>query len=167
MIQSKLRRFEKVINGVSRWLNWMASAAMVVMLVVVFVDVAGAKIFNRPLLGADDVASLSGLLIAAFAIPFTQVLGSHIKIEFFMERLGKRAQAVIDSIMSLFGLALFAAMTWQMFDFSQTLQVTKSVSQSSHIPLYPFTYAVVIAFFMVCPLLLVQFFRAVTEVTKK
>lgn len=163
----KLERFDKVIGSISKWFNAIAICAMVVMLVVVVVDVAGAKIFRTPLPGAFDVPSLLGLLIIALAIPQTYRMNGHVKIEFFAERMKKRTQAVLRIIVSLVTLVLFGAITWQMFLYSRLIQSGKLVTVNVEIPVFPFTYIAGLAFLLMCPLVAVQLIRAVAEVRSK
>ena len=146
---SKLDSIEKVLQKVSKWLNWFAIVAMAVLLVLTVIDVLGAKVFHWPLPGAVEVASLVGLLIAVFALPMTQMLRGHIEIEIFVIMFSKRVQAVISCLMSLLALALFIVITWQVFDFSRAAHLSGRVTPTQGIPLYPFIYGAAICFFMV------------------
>lgn len=140
---------------------------MVLMLVLITVDVTGAKVFRLPLPGVFDAVSLLELLIVAFAIPFTHVLRGHVRIEFFVNRLGKRAQVIVITIAALVALVLFVAMAWQMFVFSRTIQVAGVIAPTMQIPISPITYTVAISFCLMCLLLLGQLLRTVKEVIKK
>lgn len=159
--------FEKAIKQVSAWLNWVAIAAMLLMFVIINVDVVGAKVFRFPLPGSLEQISLLGLLTSALAVPFTHVLGGHVKIEFFLEKLGRRSHKIIYGIGSILALALFATITWQMIIFSGTIRAAGVITPSIRIPVFPFTFGVSLAFFIMFLLILAQFLRALREAGKQ
>ena len=117
---------EKIINRVSAWLNWVAVVTMGLMLLIVVIDVVGAKFFHLPLRGSLELASLLGLLIAALAIPFTYILKGHISIEFFMQRLRKSIRNPIIIMVYSFPWHYLSLLTWQMFTYSETIQGGRS-----------------------------------------
>ncbi len=166
-MSEKIERLEKSSDLVSRWLNWLAIAGMVAMLALTLLDVIGAKLFRWPVPGSFEITELLGLVIIAFALPYTQVLRGHIEVEFFEERLPERVRRIVATFISLFGVVLFAVLTWQMFDFALTIQLAGRTTATMYIPFFPFTYAAALCFFMVCLLLVVQFLKSVSKVMKK
>lgn len=164
---SKLERFEKLVNLASGWLNWITLAGLVVMTLVTVVDVVGAKLFRAPLLWSYDVTCLLGLVVLVFALAFTQLKRGHIEIEIVTTRLPIRAQTVISAAVALIGMALFAVMTWQMFDFALTLQKAGRATPIGDIPLSPFAYGATFCFLAIFLVLLLQFFKAAAEVVRK
>src|SRR4030043_2205539 len=109
----KLDRFEKVINSLSTWLNWVAGVGLVAMLALIVADIIGAKLFKWPIPGGIEMVGFLGVVIATFAIAQTQVLHGHIEVEFVVTRLPKAAQKVISCFVHLLGMALFALLSWQ------------------------------------------------------
>ena len=163
----KLERSENIIRRISSWLNWIAVAAMLLMLLIITFDVFSAKLFRWPLHGSFDVIGLLAILITALAIPLIQTKRGHITIEFLVTQLGKRGKAIIYSIASIFTLILFIALTWQMFTFSMTIQAAGIITPSVRIPVYFFTYAAAVAFLVVIPLAVLQFMKSIKEAIKK
>jgi TRAP-type C4-dicarboxylate transport system permease small subunit len=165
---SKLWRFNKVIEIISIWLNWIAVAGMGLMLLIITIDVVGAKAFRWPLPGVFDMVCLLEFLIVALAIPFTHILRGHVAIEFFVGRLEKRAQAIITTIAAALALILFLAMTWQMFSYSLTIQLSGEITPSLRIPVFPITYIATVSFCVMCLLLFGQFLMKINkELPKK
>jgi len=105
-----------------------------------------------------------GVVVIAFAIAHTQVLHGHIEVEFLTERLPKTAQKVLACIIYLFGMVLFALLTWASFNYGHSLQVCGEVSMTQEIPFYPFIYAMALCFISVFLVLLVQLLRTVVKV---
>jgi TRAP-type C4-dicarboxylate transport system permease small subunit len=166
-MDDKLDPVEKSITRLSSWLNWIAVICMVLMLLLVVIDVLGSKIFHLPLRGSLEEVSLLGQLISALAIPFTYIIKGHISIEFFMHKVKKSIRDIIAFIVLILSLSLFVLLTWQMFIYSETIRVAGVITPSMRIPVSPFTFAVTLAFLVVCFLVVVQFVRKIKEVTKK
>jgi len=162
----RLERCEKRVNSVSNVFSLVSSVALVVMLLLGSVDFIGAKLFNLPVPGAVEMTGLLGLVIASFAIAFTQVLQGHTSIDFLVNRLPKRSKAVIASIVSLFGLVLFALIVWQMYSGGRTFQTTGRITSIVHIPLAPFAYAIAVCCLLTCLVLLVTLVRSIKGVVK-
>ena len=102
-----LDKFEKFNLRVSGWCEWLALAALLLMMVITCIDVVGAKVFRWRLLGAIDIVMLSQIVAISFAAGMTLILGRHIQVEFFFNLLPRRAQAVINSVVLLLGFGLF------------------------------------------------------------
>ncbi len=164
---SKVERFEKLVNLVSGWLNWVTVAGLVIMSLITVVDVAGAKLFRAPLTWSYDVTGLLGLVVLVFALAYTQMHRGHIEIEFLTIRLPIRAQKILLCFVALLEAALFAVMAWQMTDYAMTLQRTGRVTSMGQIPLAPFTYGAAFCFLAIFLVLLSQSLRAAAEVAKK
>jgi TRAP-type C4-dicarboxylate transport system permease small subunit len=166
-MSSKLERFINIVKRISTWLNWVAVAGMWLMLLIITIDVAGAKLFRWPLPGVFDLVCLLEFLIVALAIPFTQWIRGHVNIEFFVGRLGKRGQVIVTTIADLLAIILFIAMTWQMFVFSWICQVSGQITASLRIPIFTVTYMAVISFCVMFLLVLGQFLQKIKGETKK
>lgn len=164
---NKLKNLEKLVNSVSGWLNWVTLAGLVVMSLVTVIDVVSHKLFHSSILWAYDLTSLLGLVVLVFALAFTQVKRGHIEIDLVTNRVSERAQLIISSVINLLGVALFAAMTWQMGDFALNLQETGRGSSVQNIPLAPFGYATAFCFLVLCLTLVLQLIKSVIEAVKR
>jgi TRAP-type C4-dicarboxylate transport system permease small subunit len=161
-----LGKFEKFNRWVSGWFEWIGILGLLVMMLVTCLDVLGAKLFLWPVPGVMDIAGLSQAMIA-FAAAFTLIIGRHIQVDFLMDKLPRRAQAVIDSIIALLGLALFILIIWRMYALGQYYQTAGEGSGSIRIPLSPFAYAFALACIPVCLVLFQQFLNSVVGVLKR
>jgi len=166
-VMSKLERFEKFASLASRWLNWVTVVGFVAMTLATVIDVFAAKVIRIPVLWSYDITGLLGLVVLVFALAYTQFLRGHIEIEFVSARLPVRVQGIFDIIVALLGMALFAFMTWQMLDFAMTLQRTGRITSIAEIPLSPFAYGAAFCFLAVFMILLLQLFKAITEVSRR
>lgn len=155
----KLDSFEKLAGAVSLALNRVACVAIIAMVSLATIDFIGVKVFRWGFAGSFEMVGLFGLIIVIFALPYTQLLRGHAEIDFVVNRLPKRAQAVIDSVVFLFALVLFALVTWQMFDYGGTLQASGGVTMTQGLPLSPFAYATASCCLVMCVILAVALVR--------
>ncbi|MFQ5925388.1 MAG: TRAP transporter small permease [Dehalococcoidia bacterium] len=162
-----LEKFEKLNRRLSDWFEWIGLAGLLVMLLLTCIDVIGAKLFLRPVFGALDVVMLAQIVAISFAAASALLLGRHVQVEFFMVILPKRLQAVIDSIIHLFGLGLFILIIWRLCVLGYSFQTGGEGSATARIPLYPFAYGIALASIPICLVLLFQFLRAIVRVVKR
>ena len=162
-----LDKFEKFNRQLSGWFEGIGLAGMLLMMVITCIDVVGAKVFHWRLFGAIDTVMLSQTVAIAFAASMALILGRHIQVHFFIDRLPRRAQAVIDSIVLLLGLGLFSLIIWQLCVLGYTFQTSGEHSQSAYIPYYPFAYGIVLASIPICLVLLLEFLKSIKKVVQK
>lgn len=162
-----LDRFEKFNHRLSACFEWIGLAGMLVMMVITFVDVVGAKVFHWRLFGAIDIVMLSQIVAIAFAMSMALILGRHIQVEFFVARLPRRVQAVIDSVVLFLSLGLFSLIIWRLFVLGYTFQTSGEESQAARIPYYPFAYSIALASIPVLLVLLVRFLKSVGRIVKR
>ncbi|MBW1769477.1 MAG: TRAP transporter small permease [Deltaproteobacteria bacterium] len=162
-----LEKFEKLNRRLSSWFEWIGLAGLLVMMLITCIDVIGAKLFLRPVLGAIDIVQLAQLVAISFAVASALILGRHVQVEFFVILLPRRVQAVIDSIIHLLGLSLFILITWRLCVYGYSLQTGEEVSATALIPLSPFAYGIALASIPVCLVFLQRFLNAIVRVVKR
>jgi len=162
-----LKKFEKFNRLLSGWFEWIGLAGLLVVMFITCIDIIGAKVFLHPVFGTLDIVMLAQLVAISFAAAFALILGRHVRVEFFVIRLPRCARAVVDSIVSLFGLILFVLIIWRLCTYGYFLQTGNEVSATICIPLYPFAYGAAIASIPVCLIFLVEFLKSLTRIVKK
>jgi TRAP-type C4-dicarboxylate transport system permease small subunit len=160
-------KFENFNRRLSDWCEWLAVAAMLLMMVITCVDVVGAKVFLRPVFGAIDIVQLSQIVAISFAAGMTLILGRHIQVEFFFNLLPWRVQAVTDSFVHLLGLGLFIVIIWRLFALGHSFQTTGEYTATAYIPVYPFAYAIAVACIPVCLVLFLEFLKSLMKREQK
>jgi TRAP-type C4-dicarboxylate transport system permease small subunit len=162
-----LDKFENFNRRLSSWCQWLAAAAMLLMMVITCIDVVGAKAFLSPILGAIDIVQLCQLVTISFAAGMTLIIGRHIQVEFLYNLLPRRVQTVTDSFVHLLGLGLFILIVWRLFVLGHSFQTTGEYTATAYIPVYPFAYAIAVACIPVCLVLFVEFLKSLTKGEKK
>lgn len=158
---------EKTVALITRWLNWMAAAAIIAVMVIVCINVVGRGVFGSPLKGTVDIVSLLGALIIAGAIAYTQVLKGHIRITLLVERLPNRPRYIIASLIDLIGFALFALISWQTILFARDTYDIGELSEVLKIPLTPFAVVITVGCVALTLVLLVDLLTSLSKAVKK
>lgn len=161
-----LNSIDKFTHFSSRHLEWVGVIGILMMFLVNFVDVIGAKFFLWPLPGATEIISFSQIVAIAPAMAFALILGRHIRVEFIITRFPKRIQAAISSMTSFLALLLFVLIIWQSYLYGQSLQKAGEIGSTSHIPFYPFAYFIALCSIPVCLAFLVEILKFIAEALK-
>ena len=162
-----LEKFEKFNHRISDWFEWIGLVALLLMMVITCVDVVGAKVFHWRLFGAIDTVMLSQIVAIAFPASMALILGRHIQVHFLIDRLPRRARAVVDSIVLFLGLGLFSLIIWQLCMLGYTFQTSGEYSQSAYIPYFPFAYCIALASIPLSLVLLTKFLKSIRRVVQK
>lgn len=162
-----LDKLEKFSNRLSGWFEWVGMAGLLLMMLVTNIDVIGAKLFLSPLRGTIDMVMLFQLVAVAFACAFTLIIGRHVRVEFFTNRLPRRAQAIINSVISLIVLGLFILIIWRLCVLGYSFQAGGETTATAHIPVYPFAYGAAFASIPVCLVLLHELLSSLARAVKR
>lgn len=155
---------DKFTRSFSRSIEWLGMIGILLMFLVNFIDVLGAKLFLWPVPGATEVISFSQVLAIAPAIAYTLLLGRHIRVEFILDRFPKRIRATITSISSFLSFILFVLILWQSYLYGVSLQKAGEIGSTSHIPFYPFAYLIAFCCLPVCLVFLMEVLKSLNEV---
>ena len=148
---------EKLVDALSTCLCWVSALCIVGMMLLTSSDVM-LRYLGYPIKGTYDIVGLLGALVVALPIARTQVLNRHVAMDFMAQRKSRLARGIAQLIAFVLGIAVYALIAWQLIAFARKLQSIGRVSDTMEIPLYPFVYAIAIAFMLTCLVLLVQFY---------
>ncbi len=131
---------EKGLGPTTRVIGAVGAGIIGLMMLVTVIDVGGRRLFNTPLLGSMDLTILMMVIVVFFSIAHTELKKGHITIDLIVPRLRIKAQSIINSIMYLFFLIIFAWMTWRIFLSALDLWRNHTVSATLEIPVFPFMF---------------------------
>ena len=152
---------------ISNWFEWVGLCGLLVMMAVTCIDVFGAKIFRAPLYGALDIVVLAQMVAVSFATAYALILGRHVSVEFFMMLLPERLRALVDTVISIFGLTLFILIVWRLGVYGYSLQIGGEVSPTIRVPLYPFAYGIALASIPVVLIFLADILKSIHRMSIK
>jgi len=96
----------------SRAMLWIASAALIVMMLVVVVDVGQRALFNRPVRGAFDMVSILLLIMIAFGTAPVLVRRSEIVIDLIDPVIGRLGVRILGTLAALGTGAMVLFIGW-------------------------------------------------------
>jgi TRAP-type C4-dicarboxylate transport system permease small subunit len=159
-----LSHLDKFTSSFSRSLELVGVVGILLMFLVNFIDVVGAKLFLWPFPGSVEIISFSQIVAIAPAIAFTLIIGRHIRVEFIIDRFPKRIRAGISSISSFLSLILFVLILWQSYLYGVSLQQSGEIGSTSHLPFYPFAFLIAFCSIPICLAFLIEVLKSLNEV---
>lgn len=91
-----------------------ASAILLGMMCLTFVDVVARYVFNRPVRGAFEVTELLLLVLIFAGLPLVSHADEHVTMDFIDRWLAPRARLRFDVVVHLIVAALMFFMAWQL-----------------------------------------------------
>lgn len=152
-------RIEKTITSWAERFNWVSCAAILVMMILTTLDVI-LRFFRRPIPGTYEIVGLLGAIAVSFSLAYTSVEQGHIAVEVLVRRFSRRTQALVTAVNALIAAALFGVIAWQGAEYAADLMQKGEVSLTVQVPIYPVAYGVAAGCALLCPILLVEFSRA-------
>ena len=159
-----LAKFEKFNLLLSNFFVWIGAAGVCAMILVAAGDVLGLKTFGEPIPGSVDLIVVAQLIAISFAASISIILNRHLAVEMVFEKLHGRTRTVIETVVTFLTLVLFIVLVWQMWGYADNLRMKGTSSYVLYLPLYPYAYAMAVAFIPVCLTLLHKFLTLVTMI---
>jgi len=115
----------------------VAGVSVLAMMVITCADVIlRLKWINHPFVGAYDIVKIAGALSLATALPYTTAVKGHVAIEYFFHKFNRRGRIVLDTLLRLLGMALFAFFAWRSVAYGLNLHRNGQVSQTLQLPVF-------------------------------
>jgi TRAP-type C4-dicarboxylate transport system permease small subunit len=159
----KVSFFEKAVTGFSSWFNMVASASLVVMMLLTCADVFMRYVFNSPITGTYDLVSLAGAVLASFAMPYTMLKKGHVAVEILIQSLSRGKQLIVETFTHLLGISLFLVLVWQAILLSRDMKAAGEVTPTLLVPFYPIVYCMAVCFFGLSLAILVDLLHVWTK----
>lgn len=111
-----------------------ASAILMAMMCLTFVDVVARYVFNRPLRGGFEITELLLLVLIFAGLPLVSHADEHVTMDLIDRPLGQRARARLERVVHVVVAALMFFMAWQVWikagrisDYGDTTDVLRIV----------------------------------------
>lgn len=154
----------KVLNSLSRWLGYLSATFIILLMLLVTSDVCGRYFFNSPIIGASELARHLMIIIVFPALAWTALDGKHVKVDFIMDRLTLRAQAIANAIMLFLALVAYFVITWKSLFYSIDV---KSVVSALDVPQSPFYWVMTAGWAVFCISIIALIIRNISKAVKK
>jgi len=157
VIQGKMQEPAGIVALLSNLCDRVAMCSVVVMLGVVVCDVVGAKVFNRPLHGAVELAAFLGALLAAFGAVRTYIQRRHVTVGFVLFIMPPKMRNVARTIALSASALVIGLLCYRMLVYAYEIFVAGEQSLELEIPYAPIVFAVAFAFFVLFLVVLLDF----------
>lgn len=163
----KLKRFDSLIQTVSRAINVLGMAIILAMMLLVVADVVMRYVFHSPIQGATELIELMLVVVVFFGLAHTQIMKGHIAVDFVVARLSRRGRAMTGVIVHLLSFALFIVVTWENLLEANAKMASGETTHLLFIPIPPFLYSIAFGCFMLSLVLLINLVFSLAEALKK
>lgn len=125
-----------MIPRLERWMECLAAAALVALMLIVLVDVIGRDAFNRPLAAGTELTELAMALLSFVAFPLLALRQRDITVDLF-DFIGggsgtKKFQVALAGFV---GAVVYALLSWQMMNFAHRATVSGEATSQIGLPL--------------------------------
>jgi TRAP-type C4-dicarboxylate transport system permease small subunit len=142
--------FNSVIERLSKWMQVVSGAALVLIMLLTVADVCLRNLFRKPIIGTYEFVGIGGAIVIGFALPITSWLRGHIFVDFFVQKFSRPWQTVFNIATRLLCMGLFILIFWNFFLFGQNLYQSGEVTPTRHLPFYPVAYGLGVVFVIQC-----------------
>jgi TRAP-type transport system small permease protein len=154
---------ERILTPIIPVVGYIGSGVVALAMFSIVADVTGRRFFNTPVTGTLEMNEFMLVIITFCTITYCQFLKGHVTIDLFVERLPKKTQVILDSIIYVFYLIVAALLSWQLYGYALTAITQHTTSGTLLIPIFPFGFIAAVA----CTLLfLVVLLHLLTYISK-
>ena len=127
--------YERILRVILTAFALCAGLGILGMMAVTCADVA-MRAFTHPIKGSYDIAQILSVLALAGALPYTTALKGHVAVEYFFDKLPAIGRMIVDSLMRLLMIALFALFAWHSIEYGIKLKMSGEIMATLHIPVF-------------------------------
>ena len=160
-------KYKKGIALISRILNNVGIAFLVLLMLLITADVLLRAVFNQPILGTNELSEFMMIIVVYLAMAYTQHKKSHVAVDLVIMTFPQRIREVIDSLTYLLSLGICSLMAWQSFVDVDRLFDINRISDILNIPVAPFQLVMAIGFVIFCLVLLLDFLDSLGKAIKR
>ena len=117
-----------------------ASAILMAMMLLTFVDVVARYVFSRPLRGAFEVTELMLLVLIFAGLPLVSFTDEHAVMDFVDRVLSPRGLALVQRLVQAVSAAFMFLLAWLTWLKADRIWAYRDVTDVLKIPYGPFVY---------------------------
>lgn len=151
-----MKAFKNIVALMCRRLDEAAGLCMVFVMLLVVTNVILRVVFKQPVLGVYEFVGFITALLIALALANCALMGNHIAVGFFMDRLPERMQSFIDIVISCTSFCFWGMVSWHMVKLARGIAASGEVSLTTQTPFYVFIYLIAFGFSVLCLVIAVR-----------
>ncbi|MBP8625131.1 MAG: TRAP transporter small permease [Syntrophorhabdaceae bacterium] len=144
----------------SKLMNVIACIALTFIMLLTVADVV-LRLFGHPIIGTFEMVGMGGAVAMGFGIPLTSWMRGHIFVDFFVLKMPKAGQNIINTITRLMSIVLFFLVGYNLMIYATDLYRSGEVSLTIKLPFYPIAYGMGICCFVECLVLICDIIKII------
>lgn len=101
------------LAAIAKGFAWLGAATALAVAVLTVVSVVGRAVFAQPISGDVELCQFGIALAISLCLPWCQLRGANIIVDFFTQRLTARAQRRLDGLGAWLLAAMYAVLSWR------------------------------------------------------
>ena len=154
-----LHLLDRLSFFVNEGLAWAAGLTLAAMMLFSVADMV-LRGMGYAVAGSYEVIGWLSAAAMALALGTVQRHRGHVAMELLLVQIGPRGRAIVEALMCLMSLLLFAAVAWYVARYARVLQETGSLSETLRVIVHPWVYLVAAGCVGLSLALLVDFLRS-------
>ncbi|MEN6350278.1 MAG: TRAP transporter small permease [Syntrophomonas sp.] len=145
-----MKNISSAVEKISRILDRIAAFCIALTMAVVVLNVIMRAVINQPLLGTVEYVNILTALTVGLALANCAFHNGQIAVEFLVDKLPGKMQALIDSLTNGAALVFWTISAWYMVQYAQATSLSGEVSATTGIPMYPVVYLLAFSLVVLC-----------------
>lgn len=121
-------------------------------------DVIGG-LFGYPILGSEELVTLMGAVLLAFALPSTHIEKGHIGVDLLYNALPHRVKIVNNRAVTFVSSIFFLLVSWQCYLYAKEMKRVGQVSLTIKFPTFYVIYGISLACLVLAIVIFTELFR--------
>jgi TRAP-type C4-dicarboxylate transport system permease small subunit len=115
------------------------SVAVLVAMMIVVINVVGRAVFKAPVWGSVEMVGLCGIILAPFAICFTELVRGHITVDLITHKLSRRVKSLFTITWFILSIVIIGILVWGGYQQIIYIATTSgSYTPDLEVPILPF-----------------------------
>lgn len=162
---AKLLRLEDKCKTLASWLNYVAGAALVVMMLLVNANVI-LRTFGQPIWGSYEIVGFLGSVVISFALIYPTIHKTHMAVELITSRLPSGFQNILNVMNHLLVMVVLGLIARESYEYGLQIWHSSQVSETLGIPFHPILFGIAFAFAAATLVQIVVWLRLFRKVKK-
>ncbi len=156
-----MRKLETTWHWIIEIITWGSRASIGLMMALITVEVILRKFFTFSIVGTVEIVAALMVITVFLSWAYTDSYNGHVRVEFLVQRMGRKTQFVLSSITTLVLLGIFSIIIWQTMVYAMDAWKVGLRYDTAHLPIFPVRLAVPVGVFFFCLQLLKKFISSI------
>lgn len=157
---------EKAVKKASSILSAIGTGMLFVLMLLGAVDVIGRYLFNKPIIGAQEVGTVLLGVMVFFSWGSTQIAKANVNVDLFVLHFPPRVRAIVDLVTTFLSLILFGLIAWQAAVTGKDFHEAGRLIYVIHWPLAPFQFVVSFVALVLCLVFIMQMIESFSQMNQ-